>query len=163
MTRQRGWGAVKRTKEQPAEAGATKHKWAPSPEQGKVLAAAIEAGFDRNLSAIAKAAGVPRRTLYNWLEDDRFREAFENIWRVTLGRHVPGIISAQIKRAQCGDARAARLVLELMGILKKHHKHEHSGPGGKPIEHDHKHFDLEKLDDKELKDLERLTGKVFTN
>lgn len=138
-------------------------KWEPTPQQKKALAAAIEAGFNRNISTIAKSAGVPRRTLYKWFENDpEFLEAWENIWRITLGRHIPGIVSAQIKKAQKGDARAARLILELVGAVKKIHKHEHSGPGGKPIQHDHR-ADLTKLSDKELEDFQRLSNKASPN
>lgn len=147
------------------ETGSPKHTWEPSPRQRKVLAVAIEAGFERDLKKIAAAAGVPRRTLYNWLDDENFRDAFENIWRVMLGRHIPGIVSAQIKLAQKGDSRAARLILDLCGAIRQVHKHVHTGPdnGPIPVEHEHRHFDLTKLSDQELTDFERIATKAAPN
>lgn len=141
-------------------------KWEPSPQQKKALTAAIEAGFDRNISKIAVDAGVPRRTLYKWFDKDPdFLDAWENIWRITLGRHIPGIVSAQIKRAQKGDSRAARLILDLVGAIRQVHKHVHTGPDNGPIphEHEHRHYDLTKLSDQELTDFERIATKATPN
>lgn len=92
--------------------------WSPSPKQAAFLEAATECGFDRNISTIARAAGVPRRTVYNWLDNDPgFKDAWENLWKKTLSRHVPGVVAALVKRAQRGDVPAAKVVLDLAGFL----------------------------------------------
>lgn len=104
-------------------------EWVPTSQQAKFLEAATECGFDRNLTAVAKAAGVPRRTVYNWLErDEGFKNSWENLWKTTLSRHVPGVVAALVKRAQGGDPTAAKLVLEMAGILKRGQQAESRGP-----------------------------------
>jgi AcrR family transcriptional regulator len=106
-----------------AENGTT---WRPTARQAKVLEAASLAGVGRTITAICEEAGVPARTFYNWLRDDPdFKTAWEDSWRVSLKRHLPGVIAAQIDRAINGDTKAARLLADVAGLIKQ--KLEHSG------------------------------------
>ena len=103
-------------------------KWVPSPRQAQLLESAAESGFNRGITAIAKGAGVPRRTLYNWLESDEgFQYAWKNLWRRTVRSHVPGVVSALTKKAQLGDVPAGKIILELAGVLSSKTVHEHTG------------------------------------
>jgi len=92
--------------------------WTPTPKQAAVLEAAQEAGLNRSISMICEAADVDRRGFYRWLEKDAaFKTAWEDIWRGTIKRHLPGVISAVVAKAQDGDIPAARLFADLAGIL----------------------------------------------
>lgn len=100
---------------------ATKSKeWTPSAKQAQFLQAAAEVGLDRNLSKIAKEAGVARQTVYEWLDKDPdFTRVYEGMWRKILWKHLPSVVSAMVKKAQGGDIHAARLTFDLAGLLKQ--------------------------------------------
>lgn len=106
--------------------------WTPTPNQAAVLEAAQEPGLKRSIVAICRAAGVDRSRLYAWLaEDADFRAAWEGLWQVSLKRHLPGIVAAQVDKAQKGDTAAARLLLDLAGMLTQ--KHKISGDAEHPL------------------------------
>jgi hypothetical protein len=93
----------------------------PTPKQAAVLEAAQEAGLNRSIQRICAAANVDRRGFYRWLEKDPdFRAAWEDIWRGTIKRHMPGVVAAQFAKALAGDTPAARLVADLAGLMKQH-------------------------------------------
>lgn len=62
--------------------------------------------------------------LYFWLDpfdrrhDPGFAAAWDQVWRGTIRRHLPGVVAAMIHKAQEGDVQAARLVADLAGVLK---------------------------------------------
>lgn len=64
-------------------------------------------------------AGVSRDTFYRWLKDDGFRQAWESAWHGTVLRHLPGVVSAMVERAQSGDVAAARLIADMAGVIKQ--------------------------------------------
>lgn len=94
--------------------------WKPKPRQLAVMECAKQAGLKRNIEAITTEAGVPKRTFYNWLRDDPcFVRAWEAVWRESVTRHLPGVVSAMIHAAQEGDTRAAKIVLDISGVVKQ--------------------------------------------
>ena len=106
--------------------------WTPSPKQAGVLEAAQEVGLKRTITAIAEAGGVSRKSIYRWLDDDPgFADAWHSIWRGAISRHLPGVVSALIAKAQEGDVPAARLVADMAGVLKQ--RTQLSGPEGAPL------------------------------
>lgn len=102
-------------------------EWQPTRQQAAVLEAAMEAGLRRNIVAVCKAAHVPRRTFYNWLDDDPdFAKAWEYAWKGSLKRHTNSIMSAVVAKAQIGDMNAAKLYFDLTGENKQRHVMEGS-------------------------------------
>jgi hypothetical protein len=103
--------------------------WIPSPKQVKVLQAAQEIGFDRGIREICRKAGVTHKSFYEWLKNDPdFAAAWRELPWEMIGHHLPGITSAVIKKAQGGDVQAARLIADLLGLIKQ--KREISGSVG---------------------------------
>ena len=97
------------------------------PQQRKVLETAMEPGIGRNIVAVCDAAGVPRSTFYRWLEDDEFRDAWNDAWYGSVRRHMPGVVAAMIEKAQSGDVAAGRLVADLAGVIISKSQQEQSG------------------------------------
>lgn len=91
-----------------------------------MLDAAQETGTSRTITALCEEAGVDRSLFYRWLrQDPNFRAAWEDTWRSSIKRHLPGVIAAQLDRALNGDTKAARLIADVAGLIKQ--KLEHSG------------------------------------
>lgn len=93
-------------------------KWAPTPRQRRFLEEAAQAGLKRSIAVVAKAADVPIRTVYNWLDHPDFRKAYEDVPRAMVARHLPGALAAVVIKAQKGDVKAARLLCDVAGLLK---------------------------------------------
>ncbi len=93
--------------------------WRPTQRQSRLLEAAQDEGLDRSISVVCKAAGVPRRTAYNWLKDPDFAAAWNDVWYGTIRRHLPGAIAALVQQAQEGDVSAIKLVCELAGVYSR--------------------------------------------
>lgn len=94
--------------------------WRPSPKQAAVLETAMQAGLNRNITAICHAAGVSRAAFYEWLNKDAgFIEVWERVWYRSVRRHLPGAVAALVKQSQSGDVSAIRLMCDLAGITGK--------------------------------------------
>lgn len=104
-----------------------------TPRQRAVIETAMEPGLNRDIVTVCAAAGVPRRTFYNWLDDDEFRQAWESVWQAAIRRQLAGVVAAMVNRALAGDVPAARLVGDLAGVIKT--KHEVAGKNGQPLIH----------------------------
>ena len=93
-------------------------EWHPTPRQSAVLEAAQDAGIGRTISAMCEAAGVDRSQFYRWMrKDPQFAATWRTIWQDAIGRHLPGIVAAQVAKALDGDTPAARLLADLAGLL----------------------------------------------
>lgn len=109
--------------------------WVPTPKQAAALEAAQDAGLNRSISAICAAAGVDRRGFYRWLDHDpEFRSAWDDVWRGSLRRHLPGVVAAVIAKAEDGDVPAARLVADLAGLTKQRLEADITHGGGIAID-----------------------------
>jgi hypothetical protein len=117
-----------------AEEGKSSPKdWTPSEQQAKVLAEATRAGFRQSVRRVAQRAGVPCRTVYNWLgkgtpgEDPGFKLAWSQLWPEAFKVHIPGIMAALVKKARDGDVSAIKLVAEMGGhyVPKQETTHHH--------------------------------------
>ena len=107
--------------------------WTPTLRQARVLTAATDAGLNRTIAAVCAEAGIAPSTFYRWYDrTPEFKDAWDNIWKAALARHLPGVITAQLHKAQTGDTQAARLIADIAGIIKT--RLEHSGPDSGPIE-----------------------------
>lgn len=103
-------------------------KWAPSPLQAKVLATAIEYEGKPTVTAICEAAGVTRKTYYEWRrESPEFREQYDSLWSEALKGSITTAVKALVCEAETGDVAAIRLTMELAGLLKP------KGDGGTTI------------------------------
>lgn len=95
-------------------------KWHPKPKQRKVLEAALTPEYNRTITAICEEAGIKRQTFYNWIKkDEKFREAWNKVWEWSIDRYMPGMVSAQVKKALTGDTAAAKYLSELSGRMVK--------------------------------------------
>jgi hypothetical protein len=98
----------------------TATEWRPRPKQRAVLDAAMEVGTERTIVAVCREAQVDRKTFYRWLDiDPGFKAAWEEVWHGSIRRHLPGVISAMVDRAQSGDVQAARLLADIYGLTKQ--------------------------------------------
>lgn len=97
-----------------------RHNATLKPNQIAVLEAALEPGAKKDIRAICKSAGVDHATFYRWLNDDEvFSNAWANLWKDAIGRHLPGIVASMVDKAQSGDVAAARLLVDVAGIIIK--------------------------------------------
>lgn len=109
--------------------------WKPTKAQERLLNAAQDPELYKNITELCQQTKTPRRTFYNWLQySPEFKSYWENLWKGSISGSLPSIINAQIDRAEKGDTKAARLLVELMGLLKQ--QYVHSG-GENPIEINH--------------------------
>lgn len=116
-----------------AERGAkAEPSWTPTEQQAKVLAEAVRAGYRQSVRRVAMRAGVPPRTVYNWLgsaagSDAGFQQAWAKLWPDAVKLHVPGAMAALVKRAREGDVSAIKLLLEIGGqyVPKQETTHHH--------------------------------------
>lgn len=94
--------------------------WIPTPLQAAVMEAALSSEKRRTITAICKDAGVSRQTFYEWLREDAdFRDAWANLWRRAIERHLSPVVLAMAHKAAQGDVQAARLVVEIAGIAPR--------------------------------------------
>lgn len=69
---------------------------------------------------LLQAIGVPRTRLVAWLRDDpAFSRSYDEAWRTLLHHELIGIVVAMVRQAEAGDVHAARVCLELAGVLQQ--------------------------------------------
>ena len=103
-------------------------KWKPKPKQRKVLEAAQKPEYNRTITAICNEAGIERQTFYNWIKkDENFRNAWNEVWEWAIDRYMPGMVSAQVKKALAGDTQAVKYLSELSGRMIKKQEIENTG------------------------------------
>lgn len=93
--------------------------WTPTPNQARLLDAAVECGLGRSITDICKRAGVSRPVFYRAMEKPEFKAAWGATWQEAIKHHLPGIVAAQVHQALEGETPAARLLLEAAGVLKQ--------------------------------------------
>ena len=94
--------------------------WAPSLKQQKFLEVASQSGLTRNISKLCREAGVTRISFYRWYEEQPgFRQALNELPRLMLAKHLPGVYAALLRRAESGDLEAIRMTFEVVGDLQK--------------------------------------------
>lgn len=114
--------------------------WRPTAKQLDLLIAARKPGLKRSITAICDEAGVHRTRFYDWMRDDPdFKDAWVKIWQDMLDLHTGGLMAAMIQKGLAGNVGAARLVLEIKGLIKK--RVEVTGNEGGPVQT----LDLSKL------------------
>ena len=95
-------------------------RFRPSPQQLAYLAAWLDPKTPKSISGIAIAIGVPRRTIYNWLESPDFLSWFDHevernveaLWRPVLHRVA--------ELALQGSIEHAKLLAQIRGALHPH-------------------------------------------
>lgn len=120
---------------------------AREPRSDKLLHQGAFLAAYRRLGVIGKAAteaGVDRRRHYEWLEGPEYERAFKEAHRDCIDDLVDHVVSRA--RGLDGSPGSDRLAMKLLESIPADRmpagwkfnnptKHEHSGPGGKPIEH----------------------------
>lgn len=97
--------------------------WTPTPKQAKMLQCAQEDGLNRNITALCREAGIAPSTFYRWLQrSPGFKAAWEEVWRGSIRRHLPGVVAATIAKALDGNIQAARLITDLAAATKSGHE-----------------------------------------
>lgn len=90
-----------------------------SPIQLELIAKLIENGG--NKSQACKDLGVPRSTLYKWLEEDKFVEAYNKTVKHMFKEHLAEAMSNLVSLMRCEDSRtslkATEDILKLNGLL----------------------------------------------
>jgi len=109
--------------------------------QGAFLAAYVQVG---DISKAALKAGINRRRHYEWLQDPEYEAEFKAAQRDGIDDLVGHCVIRA--RGLDGSPSSDRLTIKLLESIPADRmpvgwkfnnptKHEHSGPGGKPIEH----------------------------
>ena len=91
-------------------------------------------GLDETLADVAERAMVTRRTLYRYLRDESFVAEFRKRIEGELGAARSKVAGALILGASTpgpGQAAMQKLYWQRLGELVD--RHEHSGPGGRPV------------------------------
>ncbi len=94
-----------------------------------IVEALVTSAPGDSYESIAKRAGVTVRTLYNYRQRDRVREAVLKISRMLFSSSVPKWYKALDKRASGGDVSALKLAFELMGVYVARSEHKVEGEG----------------------------------
>lgn len=82
---------------------------------------------------VAEEAGVSERSIYKWLNNDRFVEVLnEQVARWTDAENAR-VWKSLVREAADGNVQAQKLYFEMKNKYKD--KKEISGPGGEPINH----------------------------
>jgi len=116
------------------------------------------AGLREGLSiqGAAERASVNRCTPYEWRKED---SEFSAAWDDALEAGTDRIEDALLRRALTIDTTAAIFLLKARRPAKYREvtRHEHTGKDGEPIKHT---FDLTRLTDEELTELERISRRA---
>lgn len=88
-------------------------EWAPSNRQKKVAEMLINPDETRSKTEILAEIGVPRRTFYNWMHDDRFVGYLSDELDCYTDGELPEVWGALIRRCKRGDTQAIKLFFEL--------------------------------------------------
>lgn len=93
----------------------------PLKPQLAFLEAYLSQEIDSTIESICTAAGVPRRTYYNWREHPEFNEWFLAEVRNATNRFSPAVLVNLFKKASSPDATAAiiELALEVAELIPK--------------------------------------------
>lgn len=79
---------------------------------------ALELGFEAKVIDVCEKSGVPKRTFYNWLDDDEmFKDVWENLWKREMLVGWSDTAKSIMKSARRGDMSAAKLHAQLCGHL----------------------------------------------
>jgi hypothetical protein len=86
--------------------------------KARIIETALNLGFDATIVDVCRQANVSRVTFYRWLDNDPiFEDAYRNLWKRELKGEIPQTVRAILKKAHSGDLAAARLHLEMAGVL----------------------------------------------
>lgn len=115
-------------------------------------------GLRKGLSVqgAADGAGIGRRTAYNWRAE---QPEFAAAWDEAIESGTDALEDALLRRALTIDTTAAIFLLKARRPAKYREvtRHEHTGKDGEPIRHT---FDLTRLTDEELSELERISRRA---
>jgi hypothetical protein len=81
------------------------------------LQVARECGPGTGIGALCAAAGVPKRTYYDWRAVPAFADAYDRLWYVQLKDAMPSITASLIDEAQHGNVKAQQLAYATMGLV----------------------------------------------
>jgi len=86
--------------------------WEPTENQEKALAFAWDHDYDFTVSALCEQVGVSRTAWYHWQETPAFLDWWAEGREAHAVQNLPKVWSAMLRKAEAGDVRAARLVME---------------------------------------------------
>lgn len=105
--------------------------WKPKPLQVKIVQLMVDIDDKRSLKAKLESINVPRRTFYNWMEDQRFREYLQSQVDLITEAKLPDAWKSLMRNIDRGETQAIKLFFELKG--KYTPKVEMSGKDGGPM------------------------------
>lgn len=68
---------------------------------------------------VAEQWGVSDRTIRNWMRDPEVGEAATDLAMSWVGAQVPQVVSSMVREAKRGNVAAAKLILELLNMLRQ--------------------------------------------
>jgi predicted DNA-binding protein YlxM (UPF0122 family) len=85
-----------------------------------------------SITKIAERAGVSRQTIYDWMDDEEFKQVLNKKIDKYVDSQTAHVWKSLIAQAKQGNVQAAKLFFEMQG--KYRDRKEISGPDGEPIE-----------------------------
>lgn len=101
-------------------------EWVPSSKQIKVAQMLVNPEDRRPKLKKLEDAGVPSRTFYNWMKDERFLKYLSDQVDLYTDGELPEVWKALIMQCVRGDTSAIKLYFELKGKYKQTVEHEGS-------------------------------------
>lgn len=123
------------SKKKPDENAVTKSdEWKPHSKQIHLAHLLASPESKGNKEALAKAAGVTRKTLWEWMKIPEYRAYVENLANQYCDMEYAEIRKAHIRKCKQGDISAIKLYHEIRGDIVDKKKLEVTGKGGGAIE-----------------------------
>lgn len=110
-----------------------------------------------SITKIAEKAGVSRQTIYDWMDDEEFKQVLDKKIDQYVNSQTANVWKSLIEQARNGSVPAIKLFFEMEGKYKE--RKEITGKDGGPIE-TKQEYDLSDLEDEELRLLEKLNEKI---
>jgi hypothetical protein len=109
--------------------------WKPSSKQIALVELLINPEDRRTKADKCEDAGVPRRTFYRWLKDEKFINYMNSQLDKYTNSELPEVWKALMMQCKRGNVNAIKLFFEMKELVPAVKvKQEHSGPNGGPIE-----------------------------
>ena len=102
----------------PKSATTTEPAWDADQLHAQHLLAVSVGAEKKTMAQIAADVGVCENTLRKWRRMDGFQAAVNSIATKALAEFLPGVLEAMGRKACAEDVPAARLVLELLGLIE---------------------------------------------
>ncbi len=96
--------------------GTKQHKWRPSTKQVAMAALLLNPEDRRTKSEKMKEVGVPHRTFYRWMNDERYIEYIKSRLDRYIDAELADVWRALLAQCKRGNVQAIKLLFEVKQI-----------------------------------------------